>query len=38
MVELTDSEAISHCRNVKVVYHLLFLGLGDVGLALKVSS
>lgn len=37
-VELIDSETISRCPNVKESYHLLFLGLGDAGLVLKVSS
>lgn len=39
VVELIDPVAIGHYhRNMKEVYNLLFLGLGDVGLALNVSS
>lgn len=38
MVELTDSKAISRCRDAKELYNLLFLSLGDVGLVLNVSS
>ena len=37
-VGLIDSEAISYSPNVKESYNILFLGLGDVGLVLNVSS
>ncbi len=38
-VELIDSETISYDRtNTNELYDLLFLGLGDVGLILNVSS
>lgn len=35
--ELTDSKAFSHDPTQRL-YNLLFLGRGDVGLGLKVSS
>lgn len=35
---LRDSNAISYDPNANELYHLLFLGLGDVGLVLNVSS
>ena len=38
VVELTDSNAISRDQNRWSFLNLLFLGLGDVGLVLKVSS
>lgn len=38
LVEVTDSEVFSHCRDAKELHNLLFLGLGDVGLVLNVSS